>query len=91
MPERLEKLRTTLHELEAELESLDSLDTESRALLEEAAAEIHAALREKDPQQLEPTSLTDRLRTAVQDFEADHPTLAGVVNRIADALGQMGI
>ena len=91
MPERKEKLRETLNELEAELQSLESLDPETRAMLAEAATEIQAALHKEDGDDLEHHSLTERLRDAVQEFEADHPTLAGVLNRVIDALGQMGI
>ncbi|MCA9205890.1 MAG: DUF4404 family protein, partial [Planctomycetales bacterium] len=35
--------------------------------------------------------LTERLTETVESIEASHPTLAAVVNRMADALGQLGI
>ena len=89
MPERKEKLRETLEELEAELQSLESLDPETRDMLAEAAADIQAALHKDDA--AEHHTISERLRDTVQEFEADHPTLAGVLNRLIDGLGQMGI
>ena len=76
MPERKEKLRETVNELEAELQTMESLDPETRAMLAEAAAEIQAALQKEDADQDEHHSLTERLRDSVHEFEADHPTLA---------------
>lgn len=91
MPERLERLRTTIHELEAELSDLSTLDPESRQLLMEVSSEIQAALKKGDPASFSPKTLTERLDNATQSFEASHPTLAGVVHRVVDALGQWGI
>ena len=69
----------------------DSLDEEARALLENTAAEIHTALSQQDEAHLEAHSLTDRLRDSVQEFEAEHPNVASVLNRMIDVLAQMGI
>lgn len=91
MPERLERLRALVRELEAELERLDEIDPETRDVLREAASEIDDALSEQSPEQLRPRTLTERLTEAVESIEASHPTLAAVVNRMADALGQLGI
>ena len=91
MPERLEKLRTALNELERELAGLDELDSRTRSMLEEARHEIETALYKQDPAQIEHVSLVDRLETAAQTFQVSHPTLAGVVQRMIDALGQLGI
>lgn len=91
MPARLEKLRAALTELEQELSGLDALDAPTRAMLEEARHEIETALSKQDPAQIEHVSLVDRLETAAETFQVSHPTLAGVVQRMIDALGQMGI
>ena len=89
MPERIEKLRSTLKELEEELGNLSSFDEATRQMLEEAATEIKTALRKEG--QFESESVVERLRTAEEKFQASHPTLSGVVGRIIDALGQLGI
>ena len=91
MPERLEKLRATVEELEEELQTLDSVDEETRGILNEAMAEIQEALHRNDPDHLEPESLSLRLQHAGQDFSSTHPTLGGIVSRMIDALGQWGI
>lgn len=90
MPERINKLRTTVNELEAELAGLSEVNEETRAVLEEAVKEIQDALH-KQPEEIAHQTLSDRLRDATEGFEASHPTLFGIVSRTIDALGQMGI
>ncbi|HRX78095.1 MAG TPA: DUF4404 family protein [Pirellulaceae bacterium] len=90
MPERIEKLRATVTELEAELASLAELDEPTRALLEEAVSELQATLA-KQPAEIEHQSLTERLSESAEAFESSHPTLYGLVKRTIDALAQMGI
>ncbi|MCA9123465.1 MAG: DUF4404 family protein [Planctomycetaceae bacterium] len=90
MPERIEKLRATVTELEVELASLSELDAPTRALLEEAVGELQATLS-KQPVEIEPQSLTEQLTEAAKAFEHSHPTLSGIVHRTIDALAQMGI
>ena len=91
MPERLERLRASLHELEAELESAESLDPDALDILEGAMQEIRAALGKEDATSLEPNSIIERLNDTSQRFETSHPTLTNLVGRIADALSQLGI
>jgi hypothetical protein len=91
MPRQLEKLRATVNDLELELNGLGELDDDSRALLEEAAREIQDALRKNDKQAISPEPLANRLRGAASTFESSHPTLAGLVQKVIDALGQLGI
>ena len=96
MTDRIEKLRATLAELEAELEGVDSLDPESRARLQEVAAEITEALERSDPDlkglKLEPPhTIPERLSENVETFRAQYPTLAGIVQRLIDGLAQLGI
>jgi chromosome segregation ATPase len=91
MPDRVEKLKSTLRELEAELASLDSLDEETRAALQSAVDEISQRLRKREYQPQQADSLATRLQDAAGEFETSHPTLFGIVTRTIDALGQMGI
>lgn len=90
MPDRLDKLRAVLSELESELSQLDSIDEATREALAEAAGEIAQILRRgKSAEHAQPVvaSLQDRLT----EFEASHPQLAGIVTRLIDGLGQLGI
>lgn len=91
MPERVTRLKTLLQDLESELQSLDSLDDESRAALESTLTELHGALGKQPPGALERDSLIRRLREAEDDFQVSHPNLSGMVLRVIDALGQLGI
>jgi len=90
MNERLDKLRLTLSELEAELNGLDSLDDETREELADAAAEIAASLRrgKRSPQTKQ---AEDSLEGRLVEFEASHPQLAIIVGRLLDGLAQLGI
>ncbi len=91
MPERIEKLRNLIAELESELQQLEETDDEAKSLLRDASREIEEALQENAPEGLETHSLIDRLKSSTEDFEATHPTISSVVGRLVDALGQMGI
>ncbi|MBW8884468.1 MAG: DUF4404 family protein [Planctomycetia bacterium] len=86
----LEKLRTTLSELDAELRSIDSLDDATREELAQAAAEIAASLRRG--KRSEKTQMAaDSLQNRLVEFEAANPQLAGIVSRLLDGLAQLGI
>jgi signal transduction histidine kinase len=91
MTEHYEKLKAAVAELESELRSVEALDEPTRAVLQEAVAEIQAALETPAPANFESGSLSDRLRRAVHDFEGSHPTLTGILSRLIDGLAQMGI
>ena len=88
-------LRDTLNQLHRQLEATPDIDPEMRALLAEAVQDIHAKL-EGDTQRedaAEPgiESVPDRLTEAIRHFEGSHPTLAGTLGSIIDALSRMGI
>lgn len=92
MSEQIEKLRATVQELEAELASLDSVDEETREVLAQAMAEISDTLRRQEsPTAEEHQGLAARLQDAAEEFESSHPTLAGILGRLVNSLGQMGI
>ncbi len=91
MPERIEKLREIVTELETELQSLDSVDTQSRTILEEAIEELRTALGKTDSSSFTTESLMERLHIAEGDFQVSHPTISGLVLRMINALGQLGI
>jgi uncharacterized protein involved in exopolysaccharide biosynthesis len=90
MADRLEKLRATLAELEAELQGLDSLDDTTREQLADAAAEIAASLR-RGKRSAAARRAEDTLQGRLVDFEANHPQLAIIVSRLLDGLAQLGI
>lgn len=94
MPESAAKLRATIAELETELRNVGTLDAETKAMLELALEEIQATLRHEHSSATgaaEPHTLTERLELSATEFETSHPTLAGVLRRLVDALSQLGI
>ena len=91
MSENVQKIKTAITELENELRSLPSLDGETRQVLEEAVREIQTALGPEESGDLQQQSLMERLGSTTQEFEGSHPTLTGIISRLIDGLGQMGI
>lgn len=92
MPARTEKLRETLRELHAELETQGSLDPELRALLESTVGDIQNALDGEGARESgDSPSVGDRLAETARHFEASHPTLAAALGRVIDALAALGI
>jgi ABC-type transporter Mla subunit MlaD len=91
-----EKLRQTLSELHAELKSAGAVDPATRQLLQDALADIQRSLAaaETVPAEERPTAddgIAERLQTASAKFEATHPTLAGLIERLTDLLSAAGI
>jgi len=84
-----DRLRSTLNRLKTQLEHA-SLDAETAARLKEAIKEIESAVA-SGARPAGDASLTNRLSEAALDFEASHPTLAGTVGSVIDALASMGI
>jgi signal transduction histidine kinase len=91
MTEHYDKLKAAVADLEAELGAIDTLDDPTRAVLQEALADIQAVLETPRPASYESRSLSDRLQRAVHEFEGSHPTLTGILSRLIDGLAQMGI
>jgi hypothetical protein len=89
---RLDNLRKLLAELEDELDRVEELDDATRDRLTKVRGEIQESLdREEHPSDWQPEAIVERLTEATYEFSASHPTLSGIVRRLVDALGQMGI
>ncbi len=101
-----EKLAATLDELHRELATIGPGDVEVQQLLRGALAEIQAALdaaasgNPADDEPLRagacetptaPAAWRTPLADAAQHFEASHPTLAGLISSLLDALARMGV
>jgi hypothetical protein len=80
-------LRALLAQLHERLGSTRSLDAESRKLLATVARDIEHALQNDDTTALE----AEPVEALAVRFEADHPSLAGVLRQIMDTLGKAGI
>lgn len=91
MPERVEKLKSLVKELEAELETLDAADTASQQTLADVLRDLRTALDKVDSEPIASETLAARFRMAEENFQVSHPTVSGLVLRMIDALGQLGI
>ena len=91
MTEQIDNLKATVAELEAELQSIETIDADTRSVLEQAVLDILAALHKAAPGEPAPQSVIDRLHAAAQEFEETHPTVTGILSRLIDGLAQMGI
>ena len=82
-------LRETLKKLRLELDStVNSLDGQLHAALEEVADDIETALGDGP---VEVRSGKARLQELAVKFETDHPRLANIPDELTDTLSKMGI
>ena len=86
-----DKLREALDQLRAQLEELRKLHPAVAAHLDATVGEAKAALAGQSTQPLDHRSIVRQLSDAVLKVEASHPSLAGNLGSIIDALGRMGI
>jgi hypothetical protein len=91
MAEERKRLRETLGQLQAQLEEVRKLDPAVADHLNATIREAQAVLDGKPIQPAEHRSIIDRLSDGVLKLEASHPTLAGNLGSVIDALGRMGI
>ena len=83
-------LRDQLNELAEAIDSMQASDSEKEKL-QLLIDSVEARLgddREADDEQLPVTETVDEL---ISSFEADHPTIAGILNNIMVTLSSMGI
>jgi hypothetical protein len=80
-------LSALLAELHARLKQARSLDHESRELLATVSRDIEQALANDTATSVAP----EPVEALAVRFEAEHPSLAGVLRQIMDTLGKAGI
>jgi hypothetical protein len=94
MPDASQNLRDTLDQLHRQLEAAPDIDPEMRAQLAATVVDLQARLERGEStsdEERASDSVPDRLTEALRHFEGSHPTLAGTLGSIIDALSQMGI
>jgi len=80
-------LDALLAELHVRLKRARSIDPEGRKLLTAVARDIETALANDDPRAV----AAELVEALAVRFEADHPSLAGVLRQIMDTLAKAGI
>ncbi len=90
MADELDQLRETLEQLRTQLDELRRRDPAVAEQLAATIAEARQAL-DREPTSAPSESIVKRLSDAVLEYEATHPSLAGNLGSVIDALGRMGI
>ncbi len=86
-----EKLRQALEDLQARLAEMRTLDPAVAEHLETTIAEARTVLAKEAPAAEEHEGMADTFGEALRNYEASHPTLAGNLRSVIDALAQIGI
>ena len=90
MPEK--KLAEALNDLHDDLADADKVDAETREQLKTLMEDIRRILERsenRDKAEVEP--VINNLRSMLLKLETDHPYTAGLLNRMADSLANLGI
>ena len=87
----IDRLKSTLRDLHADLETTGNVDPELRELLGQLDGDLHRLLETDTPDPSVTSSIRDRLEFVAADFTAQHPQLGPVLREIADALARIGI
>jgi predicted component of type VI protein secretion system len=80
-------LRALLAELHTRLKQARTLDPEAREMLATVSRDIEQALADDDASAV----AAEPVEALAVRFEADHPSLAGVLRQIMDTLSKTGI
>ncbi len=84
-------LQRIIENLHRELASTDSIDDESRVLLQELAQDVEKLAGDEDAADVERETTTGQLQTAALRFESEYPKLSMALGEVIDALGRLGI
>ncbi len=84
-----EQLQRALDDLQAHLDEMRQLDPNVARHLDTTIERAKGVLAGEEP--AEPHRVSQQLSDAIQHYEASHPTLAGNLRSVIDALAQIGI
>ncbi|HEX5418685.1 MAG TPA: DUF4404 family protein [Gammaproteobacteria bacterium] len=85
-----ETLRRNLARLHAELRAADTLDPETREMLETVAQDIERSLEgEHDPDSV--GGRVEQIEKVALRFEASHPILSRLLSELTDTLTKIGL
>jgi response regulator RpfG family c-di-GMP phosphodiesterase len=87
-----QQLREQLGNLHAELQQVESVDEDERAMLQKLATDVGEILERGDDHPHQHYGrLGERLREAVAQVEASHPRATMLMRQVIDELAYMGI
>jgi hypothetical protein len=98
MPVPIDKRKNTMpaRELQEQLNTLREQLEQNPPLTELERDDLHKLMQQIELEleletKTQDSSLSDNVNLAVERFELEHPTLAGTLRNIVQALGNMGI
>ena len=86
-----ENLRRALDNLQAQLAEMRDVSPDVAAHLDTSIAQAKAVLETPPAEAEHPHGVAEQFSEAMLHYEASHPTLAGNLRSVIDALGQIGI
>ena len=87
-----EQLHERLQQLHSQLQQLEFVDEPDRKLLQQLSADIQELLEQGERDETHHyRRLGERLRDAIEQLEAAHPSVAMLMGQMIDALAKMGI
>ena len=87
-----EELRKLLAEIRDELKGTATEDKRERKILADLIDDIEGLLKRSKHESVQPEeSMLGRLEEAIEDLEADHPTLTSALSNLLSALSNVGI
>ena len=86
-----QELHRKLEQLHAELQQVESPDSNDREVLQKLAGDIRKILEQKETETHNYRSLSERLREAIAQLEASHPKATLMMRQVIDQLAFMGI
>jgi len=89
--DKQQQLREQLEKLHAELQEVEFLNDDDRALLQNLARDVREVLNREDERAEHYRGLGERLNETVAQIEASHPRITLLMRQIIDQLSFMGI
>ena len=82
------KLDVLLEQVHAELQKVETVNAESRKLLQDLQQDVRSLLEKAD---VETPSILARMQKAIERFEVDHPALTALISEVSTVLSNAGI
>ena len=86
-----QKLRRQLEQLHAELQQVESRDSNEREMLQKLAKDVREILERGEEHTQHYSGLGEQLRESVAQLEASHPRVTMLMRQAIDQLAYMGI
>ena len=87
-----QQLHQMLEQLHAELSQAQSVDASDRELMESLRTDVQTILERADEASAQQySSLNDRLRESVKQYEISHPRLTWVMGEVLEILSRSGV